>query len=243
MRKEKKSSSNQFKFSVFIAIAALILITFYITIFQNLNYKSGLEGNAFYYLAFLPWGLLLLGGFILLCIGAIVNTLITIIKATKMKKVEWSKLLLTVFPLLALSGTYLFFTVSSSSETSAGAWDFLRGYEKWVGENVDITAIQEWLVSLPPEYSGQSFFEAITFPEELPETITKLDPYHMNFSEFKDGKRSVTFEWGSGLGHFGIVIGLPGMETPEGEELIKHTDYDYEFRRPIQSGVYIFDRG
>lgn len=41
----------------------------------------------------------------------------------------------------------------------------------------------------------------------------------------------------------GIVIGLPGMETHEGEALIKYTDCDFEYRRRIQSGVYIFNRG
>jgi hypothetical protein len=119
----------------------------------------------------------------------------------------------------------------------------LRGYEKWVEKKIDIEAIRQWLIALPPEYSGQYYFDAKDFPKELPLAITNLDPYHMNLSEFKNGQRQVEFEWGRALGHWGIRIGLEGMETPKEEECIKFSESEWEYRRPIQPGVYIFDRG
>lgn len=240
---KKNFQLNQYLFSGFLVICTLALVVFFITCFRNMDYKSGLKGNAFYYFDLLGWLYISLGGLLLLFIGSIINTTVTIIKAIERKKLEWPKFILAVFPIMTVSVAYLFFSLSSSFQTRAGAWDFLSGYEIWVNENVDIPAIQEWLAALPADYSGQSFFEAADFPEALPQAITQLDPYHMNFSAFQDGQRSVMFEWGCALGHFGIVIGLPEMETPEDEELIKHTDYDFEYRRPIQSGVYIFNRG
>ena len=99
------------------------------------------------------------------------------------------------------------------------------------------------MTDLPPEYSGQYDFEASDFPGELPDVVKKLNPYHMQLSEFKNEQRQIELEWGCALGHFGIVIGLPGMDTPKEEELIKHSESEWEYRRSIQSGVYIFDRG
>lgn len=238
---EKKPEIAKYKFDIFFAVSILFLILIFIIFFRNIHYKSGLEGNAFYALASLPWILLWLGALILFSLTAIISTIMAIIKAFKTKKIEWLRLSLAVLPLLAVVGSFLLNALSA--ESGPGAWHFLRGYEKWVEKNVDIPAIQKWLISLPSEYSGQDYFEASDFPEELPDVITKLDPYHMYLSKFKDGQRSVEFEWGSALGHFGIVIGLQGMETPEEEELIKHSDSEWEYKRPIQSGVYIFDRG
>ena len=65
----------------------------------------------------------------------------------------------------------------------------------------------------------------------------------MSFSTFENGKRSVEFEWGCALEHWGIIIGLPEMETPQEEDCIDLSESEREYRRPIQPGVYIFDRG
>ena len=127
-------------------------------------------------------------------------------------------------------------------DTKPGVVYFIQGYENWVQKEVDIASIQKWLVSLDVVYSEKYYFEAKDFPEELPIAITKLEPYHMEFTKFDADNRSVEFEWGCAFGHFGIRIGLPGMETPR-EGSIKISKNKWEYRRPIQSGVYIFNRG
>lgn len=244
-----KVVSDPFLYTLYVYLYRYILIIFTLCLIlihrfflADLPYKSGLVGNAFYALGFLPWILLFWGVLILFFIFVIIVIVCTIIKTVKARKKEWLKLSLTILPLLVLLGYFL--PNSFSNKSSAGAWDFLRGYEKWVEKNVDTSAIQEWLISLPPKYSGQYYFEATDFPEELPDAITKFNPYHMSLSEFKDGQRQIEFEWGGAgaFGHFGIVIGLPGMETPKEGEVIKRSESEWEFRRPVQSGIYIFYR-
>jgi hypothetical protein len=241
MTEEKKLQVKNYGFGIFLMISTLCLILIHKLFFTNIHYKSGLIGNAFYAFGIMLWSLFFWLVLIMFSIGATIGIIGAIIKTIKARKVEWLKLFLMFLPLLCLFAYFI--SNAFLNEPGPGAWHFLRGYEKWVEKNVDISVIQEWLISLPPEYSGQSYFEASEFPKELPDAITKLEPNHMVLSDCKDGQRQILFEWGCGLGHFGIVIGLPGMETPKEEELIKHSESDWEYRRPIQSGVYIFDRG
>lgn len=221
------------------AAAAVVLAVVRWTLFSNLSFKSGLNGNPFYmfYLLF-PLELLWLLLFLVVSLTSLIVTARALIAFFKTHQWNGKNALLAAAPLLILSSIFINFIIRQP-----GAVYFLRGYEKWVENNVDIPAIQQWLVALPPEYSEERYFEAEDFSEPLPEAIQKLEPYHMEFGEFQEARRFVRFEWGSALGHWGIQIGLPDMETPEGEECIKHSNYDYEYRRPIQPGVYIFDRG
>jgi hypothetical protein len=221
---------------VFLAFLPILIKVFF---FTDLSYKSGLAGNPFYFIGRFMFGGLLLGGlFLSLILIVLINIIWSIIKSYRTKKVNWLKLSLSIFPLLILLPPAFYW----SSVSEPGAVPFLRGYEKWVQKEVNIPAIQEWLASLPSEHSGKYYFEAKDFPGKLPEVITKLNLYHIYFSEFKDGQRQVEFEWGSAFGHWGIRIGLPGMDCPE-EGCIKLSESEWEYRRPIQSGVYIFDRG
>ena len=80
------------------------------------------------------------------------------------------------------------------------------------------------------------------YPEELPAAIKKLEQHYIFFGEFDGEQRSVEFMWGGGFGNWGIHIGLPDMETPE-EGFAELDGNIREFRRPVQPGVYVFDRG
>ena len=221
----------------FILIATTFIITaVQKTCFSNLSYKGGLINNHFYVIEGLFWSLLLLGLLIAVLSIALISLITVIIKARKIKMVNRSKILLLLLPFLIS----IFFFIHTSLQRP-GAIDFLQGYDKWVQKEVDIPTIQKWLASLDMTYSGRRYFKN-PLPQNLPEAITKLKPQYMYFSEFDAGKRSVEFEWGGPLGHWGIKIGLPGMETPE-DGHIEITEGLWEFRHPIQSGVYIFDRG
>lgn len=225
---------------------ALFLLTLLVgkLFFSRASYISGLLGSG-HFMLFWPLLLLLLLLFAASLFLAFVNFVRVIIKACKVKKVQWLRVLLSLSPFLIclLYFVGVFSVKASGVVGEAGAVKFLRGYEKWVQKEVDIASIQEWLISLDTAYSGKFYFEAEDFPEELPTVVTNLKPYHISFSDFDGEQRSVKFEWGSAMGHWGIIIGLPGMETPKEEDLIKHSESEWEYRRPIQSGVYIFDRG
>lgn len=241
MEANKQKTPAQYKLSLFIAVFTTCLLIVAVFFLRNLNYRSGLKGNAFYLFELIPLIFVVYGTLAVLLIIAIINTICIIIKSLKTKTLDAKKFLLAVTPLLLAVG-YLLLNAFTTA-TGPGAWHFLRGYEKWVAKEVNIPEIRQWLLSLPDEYSGQSYFQAKDFPSQLPEAITSFEPYHIYLSEFKNGQRSVKFEWGCAFGHFGIVIGTPEMDTPKEETLIKHSDSDYEFRRPIEPGVYIFERG
>ena len=238
MTENSKSRIGRYKLEIILISLTLLIILSYTFGFGILHYIAGLKGNAFYFFGSgLLIFLVLFAVFGITIITALVNLIISIVEAVKARKLDRVKMLLLVMPFL------IFMTLFIDLFNQAGAVYFLRGYEKWVQKEIDIAAIQEWLVSLDPVYSGEHYFEAEDFPEDLPEAIKKLNPYHMYFSEFEGQERSVEFEWGCALSHFGIRIGLEGMETPGEERKLIDESQEYEYTRPIQSGVYIFDRG
>jgi hypothetical protein len=218
-------------------VLVLVVVIVDLTFIKGIHYTAGLKGNPFYAMKGILVVLFLLGMLLVTAVMVVVNLIRTAIHSHQKKKMEWGRLAFSVFPVLL--GLFLYF----GAHKEAGAVNFLRGYEKWVQKEVDITAIQEWLVGLDTGYSEKYYFDAEEFPEELPVFITKLEPQHMDFSKFDKDTRCVEFEWGSALGHWGIRIGLAAMETPKGEECIKIEESEWEYRRPIQPGVYIFDRG
>ncbi|MEN6308989.1 MAG: hypothetical protein ABFD91_14670 [Anaerohalosphaeraceae bacterium] len=135
-----------------------------------------------------------------------------------------------------------FLLLINTSSKDAGENEFLLGNEQWVHKNVDVAAIRQWVMSLDPAFSGQYYHKINTFPEELPEEIKKLNPQYLYFSDFENEGRIIEFEWGGAFGHWGLRIGPADMETPQ-EGHIVIDEGTYEYQRPIEPGVYLFDRG
>lgn len=124
-----------------------------------------------------------------------------------------------------------------------GAVSFLKGYEKWVSKNVDVKAIQTWLLSGEAnKYMGHTYGD--TFPDDLPDFMTDFEPELIFFREEESERgKSIEFETGPGLNRWGIVVASPTTKTKQ-KGMIKDPDTSYvEFRRPIIPGVYIFDGG
>jgi hypothetical protein len=237
MSEKSKTGIRYYKFEIILISLVISIILIYELGNIVINYIAGLNGNPFHALVLVPFFLLLFGLFIILLVIAFIHFIWLAIKAFKAKKLDWLKALLSLVPFL-----FVVFYFFDWHFTKSGAVYFLQGYEKWVQKEVDIASIQKWLLSLDKVYSDKRYFEAKDFPEELPKAVTKLKPYHMYFGKFDSKNRNVEFEWGSALGHWGIKIGLPSMEMPK-ENYIKLDGNDVEFRRPIQPGVYIFERG
>lgn len=126
-----------------------------------------------------------------------------------------------------------------------GTVHYLRGYEKWVTNNVDVNTIQTWILS--PEADKylknkpNAYFND-DFPEDLPDFITKYNPEYIAF--YKDNSengRCIKITWRNGISEYkGIVVGSPAKKTKQ-EELIKHSNSNFEYRRLIKPGVYVVD--
>ena len=120
---------------------------------------------------------------------------------------------------------------------------FLKGFEQYVVQNADIDAIQTWLAGEGQKYSGHSYNAADGFPEELPECMVKLHPRFISFKSANspNGIR-VEITWIEVMDEYGLIIGSSSMDTPK-KGHIKLEYGDYEFRRPVKQGAYVFLRG
>ena len=119
-----------------------------------------------------------------------------------------------------------------------GAVHYLRGFEKWVTNNVDIDAGQTWILSQEAEkYLGHRY-ERDNFPSDLPDFIKIVDPFWIYVYESEKG-RCIELSWPHAISEYkGIVVGTLAMKTKQ-EELIKHSNYDFEYRHSIKPGVYV----
>ena len=120
---------------------------------------------------------------------------------------------------------------------------FLKGFEQWVRNEADIEAIQTWLVREGAKYAGQSYTADDDLPDDSPECLVKLHPFHIKFSD-SDSQNGLNVEivWHFVMAECGLIVGSPEMETPKKGCLKIRKDY-YEFRRPVKSGAYVFIRG
>jgi len=123
-----------------------------------------------------------------------------------------------------------------------GAVFFLQGSEKWVRQNVDVDAIQAWLLSGEADKHLGQRYKLGRLPNDLPDFVTDFDPEFIIFhgQESEKGK-CIEFTWG-GLSDWGFVVGPPTMKTRQ-KGVIKHSKSLYEYRRPIKPGVFVFDAG
>lgn len=119
----------------------------------------------------------------------------------------------------------------------------LMGNEKWVRRNVDVDAIQTWLLSKEVDPHLEKCYDFANPPDDLPHFVTDFGPKYIVFSGYRsEEERSVTFEWGGGLEHWGFVVGLPTMKAKQ-KGRIQHGGHVVEYRRPIKPGVYVYDGG
>ena len=118
-----------------------------------------------------------------------------------------------------------------------GAVHFLRGFEKWVAKNVDVDAIQTWIMSQDAgKYLGHRYVQG-NFPSDLPDFITNPNPFWIDIYESEIG-RYVGLLWPHGFVEYnGVVIGSSIMKIKQ-EELIKHSNTDFEYRRSSKPRVY-----
>jgi hypothetical protein len=135
------------------------------------------------------------------------------------------------------------FLVGGFLATPPGASAFLRGFERWVLQEVDTDAIQKWLATEGRDFAGRQYDIRHGFPEELPDFLVRFKPKFISFRNYiSEGGPCVEFGWGGGLASWGLIVGLPAMPTPK-EGAINLTESETEFRHPVKPGVYVVERG
>lgn len=146
---------------------------------------------------------------------------------------------------LVSSLIYIGFWIFFFSFHQPGPIHFLKGFEKWVAKNVDVDAVQTWILSEEADKylrDKPNAYIKDTFPIDLPDFITNFGPEYIAFYEDdSENGRCIKFTWLHGISEYkGIVIGSPATKTKQ-EKLIKHSNYDFEYRRSIKPGVYVVE--
>lgn len=122
----------------------------------------------------------------------------------------------------------------------------LRGFKKWVIKNVDVDAVQTWILSQETEkYFGNkhSAYMNQDFPKGLPDFVTNVAPEYIAFRAGEsDEEKHIVIGWSSLDTSWGIVTGSPAMKTKQ-EGRIRHSKYHNEFRYPIKPGIFAFSEG
>lgn len=224
----RKLISNNKRGSFFIALTFALVIIF--KLISTLGpYWCGLANNFFHVLS---CGLLLTPlFFILLAIFfvSLTNTVKVVFRAFKAKQLKWGDLLFSILPLLIL---ITLLPIGSMVDS------YLIGYKVWVNKNVDIPAIREWLVQVPPEYSNVGYLEE----KELPEAIKGLSA-RIRLCDFENEKKYIKIELGNPFVDWGIMIGTEDFEMSKEEERDEIHQAESESRQLIQPGVYFYTRG
>jgi hypothetical protein len=146
------------------------------------------------------------------------------------------RLPLVMMPLLAFVAAFLICTPLSPI--------FLRGLKVWTLRNVDIEAVQQWLATDGPaiaERDADQWYRH-DFPDDYPKCLVEFKPQYIWFNRTPDGQLTVEFEWGGGLGHWGVIVGPRTMPTPKAG-CVETGGSEVEFRRPVRPGVYVISRG
>ena len=122
----------------------------------------------------------------------------------------------------------------------------LRGFKKWIVKNVDVDAVQTWIVSQEAEQyfkDKPSAFINEDLPKGLPDFITNVNPEYITFRTGKsDEEKYIVIGWSALDMSWGIVLGSPTMKTKQ-EGKIRHSKYQYEFRYSVKPGIFVFTEG
>lgn len=121
---------------------------------------------------------------------------------------------------------------------------YMRGFERYIQKNIDVSAVREWVETIPPEifekYKGALVFGEVESADWLTSqamihNFESLSPSYLFLYRDADASRVVNIEWGGGMWHWGVLI---GNENAPMEEIVN--DRDYDLTREIQKGVYVY---
>jgi hypothetical protein len=106
---------------------------------------------------------------------------------------------------------------------------FIHGFHRRMIIKTDVPSIREWLLTV--EIDEDNLSREI-HREDLPKCLLKLQPPFCIVKLVEANERIVNLIWGTGFGHWGLVIGSPKSSTHESNE----SDYIL----PLEPGVYVW---
>jgi hypothetical protein len=238
MTTTEKNQKDKRALSIIYIIAIIILAILAIggsLFIYRTEYIAGTR-NDVHHGAFYGFGLFLILSPIILSIAGLSSIVALISLILRHKNIGQIILKLA---LIFLGPAIVFFAFNS---TSPAAPIFLKGFNQWVLQEVDIDAIQKWLVDEGENHAGQHYASEDGLPEELPECLVKLRPRRISFSySTTQNEPKIEIVWYYVMDEYGLIIGSASMETPE-EGCPKVRKGYYEFRRPVKPGAYVFIR-
>ena len=119
------------------------------------------------------------------------------------------KLMLTAAPLLCAVGL-------TAVCVRAGSWNYIRGFQQWAMNNVDVEAIQQWLASEGRQLADQDGVDRVNFPDERrhPKCLVELKPEWFELRKTPAGELTIDFLWGKPFRRYDLIVGPVTMELP-----------------------------
>jgi len=205
-----------YKFDIIIIIVIFAVSIIGIVHIDMIFYNAGLvNGHGF---KAIPYGLLYELSKLVIVIFAIVRVFFHLKPDKRNKKYAVTALV----SFLIYFGSWVFFFTLHQP----GAVYYLRGFKEWVTKNVDIDAVQTWILSEEADKYFRNklgLYSNDIFPRDLPDFITNFGPEYIAFrKDDSDKGRHVEFGWTQLGGSWGIVIGSASIKTNQ-EGMIRHS--------------------
>jgi hypothetical protein len=230
---------NKYIFTIIFSIIIFLIGT----LFTNYNLLSFIGGHFNYSLAFAilfmwPFG-----------VGLLLIPLVLVLLIISYRKRKQNQKVAVILFLISLFFSGVFMGGFSHISVEPSAVSYLRGLRKWVQSNIEIDSIQEWIscnadswLENDDESEGFRYLDPDK-PDTLPECFKGFahQYIYLKYSD-TDESRVVGFEWGGPFGHWGVIIGEPNMVMPKNMEEW-YDPYDVEYRRIVEPGVYVYNRG
>lgn len=173
-------------------------------------------------------------------IAVLVFAVITVFWNLAVSRKPLARITTAFLSILIFVGSWVFY---GSPAHRAGAVPFLQGFEKWVVNNIDLPAVQTWILSAESDIYLQRGYRGPDFRDNLPDFLTNFGPRSIDFhGDESEMGRCVEFAWGYVFGNWGVVIGSPTMKAQQ-EGRIQIRESTVEFRRPVAPGIYVYSRG
>lgn len=122
---------------------------------------------------------------------------------------------------------------------------FTYHFGEEIRSKADVEAIRDWLRTLSKEdctgqttgliYVPGSFTTRWRDSMEWPEELKVFHPNYVKLDLDENGNPKIRLTWGAALGHWGVEIGVEGMEIPP-------SDFSQwgEYRLALEPGIYVW---
>jgi hypothetical protein len=220
------------------AVQAVVFTILLLVLIYTSSYIDGVRGgysSLFYVLMIIPFYLILM---LLPFVRAIIGVCTS---CWHIRTVPRESIMSVVVLVIVVAAPLAPFFVSLP-----GADPFLKGYKLWAQKHVDIDAIQDWIAKAPDCYwnEPETYNSREGKPDGFPQCLKDCKFQYVFFEQSDlDNSKVVRLEWGGGMSHWGVVIGLPQMKMPDKRKCEISESHEVESRNTVKPGAYVYERG